>query len=90
MAQEIFGQSDLPRDDLMKIWYANASSFRSEKRLNERRICTRRNLADIDNRGKLNLAEFHVAMGLIYRRGFSLLLRRRLEQTDGRDTEGQA
>ncbi|THG95777.1 hypothetical protein EW026_g5934 [Hermanssonia centrifuga] len=25
-------------------------------------------LADADNRGKLNLAEFHVAMGLIYRR----------------------
>jgi Ca2+-binding EF-hand superfamily protein len=24
-------------------------------------------LADSDNRGKLNLAEFHVAMGLIYR-----------------------
>jgi hypothetical protein len=27
-----------------------------------------RTLADADNRGKLNLAEFHVAMGLIYRR----------------------
>ena len=26
-----------------------------------------RTLADADNRGKLNLAEFHVAMGLIYR-----------------------
>ncbi|GAA95075.1 uncharacterized protein L969DRAFT_77433 [Mixia osmundae IAM 14324] len=26
------------------------------------------NLADTENRGKLNLAEFHVAMGLIYRR----------------------
>ncbi|KAG0143956.1 hypothetical protein CROQUDRAFT_48072 [Cronartium quercuum f. sp. fusiforme G11] len=25
-------------------------------------------LADVENRGKLNLAEFHVAMGLIYRR----------------------
>ncbi|KAF9650631.1 hypothetical protein BDM02DRAFT_1351141 [Thelephora ganbajun] len=25
-------------------------------------------LADVDNRGKLNLAEFHIAMGLIYRR----------------------
>lgn len=25
-------------------------------------------LADVDNRGKLNLAEFHVAMGIIYRR----------------------
>lgn len=28
-----------------------------------------RNLADINNRGKLNLPEFHVAMGLIYRGG---------------------
>lgn len=27
-----------------------------------------RGLADVENRGKLNLAEFHVAMGLIYRR----------------------
>ena len=26
-----------------------------------------RQLADADNKGKLNLAEFHVAMGLIYR-----------------------
>lgn len=26
-----------------------------------------RHLADTENRGKLNLAEFHVAMGLIYR-----------------------
>jgi hypothetical protein len=26
-----------------------------------------RTLADIDDRGKLNMAEFHVAMGLIYR-----------------------
>ena len=30
-----------------------------------------RALADADNRGKLNLAEFHVAMGLIYRRASS-------------------
>ncbi|PIL33059.1 transporter [Ganoderma sinense ZZ0214-1] len=29
-------------------------------------------LADVDNRGKLNLAEFHVAMGLIYRRRVEL------------------
>jgi hypothetical protein len=27
-----------------------------------------RTLADVDDRGKLNMAEFHVAMGLIYRR----------------------
>jgi hypothetical protein len=30
-------------------------------------MCRRRNLSDINNRGKLNLPEFHVAMGLIYR-----------------------
>ena len=29
-----------------------------------------RALADVDNRGKLNLAEFHVAMGIIYRSVF--------------------
>ncbi|KAL7419920.1 hypothetical protein Q5752_005838 [Cryptotrichosporon argae] len=45
MAREVFGQSGLPQDVLMKIW----------------------NLSDVDNRGKLNLPEFHVAMGLIYR-----------------------
>lgn len=44
-AREVFGQSGLGQDDLMKIW----------------------NLSDVDNRGKLNLPEFHVAMGLIYR-----------------------
>ncbi len=26
-----------------------------------------RTLADVDDRGMLNMAEFHVAMGLIYR-----------------------
>lgn len=45
MAREVFGQSGLGQEDLMKIW----------------------NLADSNNRGKLNLPEFHVAMGLIYR-----------------------
>nr|XP_018264468.1 multidomain RhoGEF [Kwoniella dejecticola CBS 10117]OBR86626.1 multidomain RhoGEF [Kwoniella dejecticola CBS 10117] len=45
MAREVFGQSGLDQDNLMKIW----------------------NLSDKDNRGKLNLPEFHVAMGLIYR-----------------------
>ena len=46
------------------------------------------NLADVDNRGKLNLAEFHVAMALVYRREFtamcivclSLITRLRLER----------
>lgn len=32
------------------------------------------NLADIENRGKLNLAEFHVAMALVYRSEFVVLL----------------
>ncbi|BEJ13329.1 hypothetical protein CspHIS471_0305030 [Cutaneotrichosporon sp. HIS471] len=45
MAREVFGQSGLSQDDLMKVW----------------------NLSDVDNRGKLNLPEFHIAMGLIYR-----------------------
>ncbi|KAI9449187.1 hypothetical protein F5148DRAFT_1248554 [Russula earlei] len=45
-AIEVFGQSDLDRNDLARIW----------------------TLADVDNRGKLNIAEFHVAMGLIYRK----------------------
>lgn len=33
-----------------------------------------RALADVDNRGKLNLAEFHVAMGIIYRSALSTIL----------------
>ena len=45
-ALEVFKESGLDRDDLMKIWA----------------------LADRENRGKLNLAEFHVSMGLIYRK----------------------
>jgi hypothetical protein len=32
-----------------------------------RTLSVSRTLADVDNRGKLNIAEFHVAMGLIYR-----------------------
>lgn len=31
------------------------------------------NLADVDNRGQLNLPEFHVAMALIYRRKFLIV-----------------
>ena len=32
----------------------------------------KRTLADIDDRGKLNMQEFHVAMGLIYRSTYFL------------------
>jgi hypothetical protein len=35
-----------------------------------------RQLADIGNKGKLNMAEFHVAMGLIFRS--ELYLRRKM------------
>ncbi|EPQ26256.1 uncharacterized protein PFL1_06191 [Pseudozyma flocculosa PF-1] len=45
VAREVFGQSGIPREQLMQIWH----------------------LADTENRGKLNVNEFHVAMGLIYR-----------------------
>jgi len=44
----------------MKIWQVNKI-----QRLNV--VLTSRTLSDVDNRGKLNLPEFHVAMGLIYR-----------------------
>lgn len=40
-----------------------------------------RNLSDINNRGKLNLPEFHVAMGLIYRGEYG----RTRRNTDSRD-----
>lgn len=38
-----------------------------------RRLPLFRTLADADNRGKLNIQEFHVAMGLIYRRLYIIL-----------------
>ncbi|RXK39792.1 hypothetical protein M231_02985 [Tremella mesenterica] len=60
MAREVFGQSGLGQDDLMKVWYVFF-------RMTDRESLTRRNLSDVSNRGKLNLPEFHVAMGLIYR-----------------------
>ena len=65
-AIEVFGQSGLGKDDLARIWYVAVLQFM---------LCSHiivlielsRTLADGDNRGKLNMAEFHVAMGLIYR-----------------------
>ncbi|KAH8923006.1 hypothetical protein BT69DRAFT_1319808 [Atractiella rhizophila] len=61
-AKEVFGQSGLPRDDLMAIWYAQFARLQADT------DSFSRTLSDVDNRGKLNQAEFHVAMGLIYRR----------------------
>lgn len=61
-ALEVFGQSGLGKNDLARIWsvYSFISSQDTYSLMN-------RTLADSDNRGKLNMAEFHVAMGLIYR-----------------------
>ena len=63
-ALEVFGQSGLGKDDLANIWFVN---YLSISRFCSCLIVCSRRLADTDNRGKLNIAEFHVAMGLIYR-----------------------
>jgi len=63
-ALEVFGQSGLDKNDLARIW--SVLTLTAEFRWTL--LTCRRTLADADNRGKLNLAEFHVAMGLIYRR----------------------
>ena len=62
-ALEVFGASGLNKNDLARIWYVRRSllCFFFKK------LLFRRTLADGDNRGKLNMAEFHVAMGLIFR-----------------------
>jgi hypothetical protein len=90
MAREVFGQSGLGQNDLIKVWYVTLIRWRELKERNfsggrwisNKERCPRfdakgrgstgqwltsRNLADVHNRGKLNLPEFHVAMGLIYR-----------------------
>lgn len=41
---------------------------RSDRRAAADSLSLSRNLADVADRGKLNIDEFHVAMGLIYRR----------------------
>ena len=70
-ALEVFGQSGLDRNDLARIWSVSTlARFESRWRL----LTCYRTLADADNRGKLNLAEFHVAMGLIYRSACLVLL----------------
>lgn len=68
MARELFAQSGLDKTDLAKIWWVHCAcgvmiTFLTTIHLHP---CSRA-LADGDNRGKLNLSEFHVAMGLIYR-----------------------
>lgn len=73
MASEVFGQSGLDRNDLAQIWCvslfpASHSSVTTRHSSQLRHHAFHRTLADGDNRGKLNIAEFHVAMGLIYRR----------------------
>lgn len=81
MAKEVFGQAGLERDDLMAIWLVLTFPSLNEKIMNRSSwlffiLCfvdnfvfflIYRNLSDVEDRGKLNIDEFHVAMGLIYR-----------------------
>ena len=64
-AIEVFGASGLSKDDLARVWYV-PSPIHSPRPP----FTIDRTLADIDDRGKLNLEEFHIAMGLIYRSMF--------------------
>ncbi|KIK68649.1 hypothetical protein GYMLUDRAFT_36129 [Collybiopsis luxurians FD-317 M1] len=47
---------------------SNAQSVFGQSGLSEQELARIWTLADVDDRGKLNIAEFHIAMGLIYRR----------------------
>ncbi|KIK11197.1 hypothetical protein PISMIDRAFT_19734, partial [Pisolithus microcarpus 441] len=64
-------------DQIFRAWDAQGTGFISgqtalevfgQSGLDRNDLAKIWSLADADNRGKLNLAEFHVAMGLIYRR----------------------
>ncbi|KAG8217055.1 hypothetical protein J3R82DRAFT_5048 [Butyriboletus roseoflavus] len=60
-------------DQIFRAWDAQGTGFISgqvfgQSGLDRNDLARIWTLADADNRGKLNLAEFHVAMGLIYRR----------------------
>ncbi|KAH7911883.1 hypothetical protein BJ138DRAFT_1062162 [Hygrophoropsis aurantiaca] len=64
-------------DQIFRAWDAQGSGFISgqtalevfgQSGLDKNDLARVWTLADSDNRGKLNLAEFHVAMGLIYRK----------------------
>jgi hypothetical protein len=73
MAREVFGQSGLGQDDMAQIWYVLRAVEETEGLLLVlltivSHASRPRTLADMDNRGKLNIQEFHVAMALIYRR----------------------
>lgn len=63
-------------DSVFRAWDAKGSGFISgdvaievfgQSGLDRDRLMQIWHLSDTENRGKLNLAEFHVAMGLIYR-----------------------
>jgi hypothetical protein len=72
-ALEVFGQSGLDKNDLARIWCVHCHFV--EEFIFCALIIYQRTLADTDNRGKLNMAEFHVAMGIIYRsKSFLLFL----------------
>ncbi|KIN98721.1 hypothetical protein M404DRAFT_31043, partial [Pisolithus tinctorius Marx 270] len=64
-------------DQIFRAWDAQGTGFISgqtalevfgQSGLDRNDLAKIWSLADADNRGKLNLAEFHVAMGIIYRR----------------------
>ncbi|KAI6095034.1 hypothetical protein EDD16DRAFT_783802 [Pisolithus croceorrhizus] len=64
-------------DQIFRAWDAQGTGFISgqtalevfgQSGLDRNDLAKVWSLADADNRGKLNLAEFHVAMGLIYRK----------------------
>ncbi|OAX41282.1 hypothetical protein K503DRAFT_712926 [Rhizopogon vinicolor AM-OR11-026] len=64
-------------DQIFRAWDAQGTGFVSgqtalevfgQSGLDKNDLARIWTLADADNRGKLNLAEFHVAMGLIYRK----------------------
>ncbi|KAI0668336.1 hypothetical protein C8Q78DRAFT_1173775 [Trametes maxima] len=64
-------------DQIFRAWDAGNTGFISgqtalevfgQSGLDRNELAKIWGLADVENRGKLNLAEFHVAMGLIYRR----------------------
>jgi hypothetical protein len=68
VSKEVFGQAGLDQNDLMAIWSVSLKAWLAGMTELTRPLSLHRNLADVADRGKLNIDEFHVAMGLIYRR----------------------